>query len=86
MGAVKLRCFVCGTRFYGRSDACYCSGACRQKAYRARMARETNNHAGLREPSAAQRARQLRKRAQLARKAAAVTRRQAAALRDSRRQ
>jgi hypothetical protein len=84
--AAKLRCWICGTPFYGRSDACYCSGACRQKAYRARTASETHDNADLREPDAAQRARQLRKRAQLARKAAAVTRRTAATLRDSPRQ
>jgi hypothetical protein len=76
-----MRCWVCGTRFYGRSDACYCFGACRQKAYRMRVASETPNNA-----DAALHARQLRKRAQLARQAAAVTRRQAAALRHSPRQ
>jgi hypothetical protein len=86
MAAVNLRFWVCGTGFYGRSDACYCSGACRQKAYRTRIASETRNNADLRQPDAAQHARQLRMRAQLARKAAAVTRRKAAALRHSPRQ
>jgi hypothetical protein len=32
-------CAVCGTGFSGRSDATYCSSACRQKAHRARTAR-----------------------------------------------
>jgi hypothetical protein len=29
-------CRFCGDRFLGRSDACYCSDACRQAAYRKR--------------------------------------------------
>jgi hypothetical protein len=33
-----LGCAVCGDGFYGRSDAVYCSPACRQKAHRARVA------------------------------------------------
>jgi hypothetical protein len=36
-----IRCAVCRTRFSGRSDAVYCSPACRQKAHRARTARRT---------------------------------------------
>jgi hypothetical protein len=32
------RCGVCGYGFHGRSDALYCSSACRQKAHRARTA------------------------------------------------
>jgi hypothetical protein len=32
-------CAVCGIDFSARSDAVYCSSACRQKAYRARTAR-----------------------------------------------
>ena len=39
-------CSVCGTDFSARSDAVYCSSACRQKAHRARIARRT---AALRE-------------------------------------
>ena len=31
-------CAVCGTDFPGRSDAVYCSSACRQKAHRVRTA------------------------------------------------
>ena len=31
-----MRCAECLSRFYGRADARYCSGACRQKAYRRR--------------------------------------------------
>jgi thymidylate kinase len=32
-------CAVCATGFVARSDAVYCSSACRQKAHRARTAR-----------------------------------------------
>ncbi|MBU8818529.1 hypothetical protein [Mycolicibacterium goodii] len=32
-------CAVCSTGFSARSDAVYCSSACRQKAHRARTAR-----------------------------------------------
>lgn len=32
-------CVVCSTGFSARSDAVYCSSACRQKAHRARVAR-----------------------------------------------
>jgi hypothetical protein len=32
-------CALCGTGFSARSDAIYCSSACRQKAHRARTAR-----------------------------------------------
>jgi hypothetical protein len=34
-------CSTCGAGFTGRSDAVYCSSACRQKAHRARTARRT---------------------------------------------
>ncbi|ORW15270.1 hypothetical protein AWC17_17700 [Mycobacterium nebraskense] len=34
-------CAVCGAGFSARSDAVYCSSACRQKAHRARTARRT---------------------------------------------
>jgi hypothetical protein len=36
MPAATRTCTVCGGDFYGRTDAAYCSTACRQKAYRAR--------------------------------------------------
>jgi signal transduction histidine kinase len=36
--AATRRCNMCGTDFNGRTDAVYCSSACRQKAHRARMA------------------------------------------------
>ncbi|OBH91326.1 hypothetical protein A5678_11550 [Mycobacterium sp. E2733] len=36
-----MMCAVCGTSFSARSDAVYCSSACRQKAHRARSARRT---------------------------------------------
>jgi hypothetical protein len=39
-------CSMCGVGFSGRSDAIYCSSACRQKAHRQRTARRT---AALRE-------------------------------------
>jgi len=80
--ATKLRCCVCGTRFHGRSDACYCSGACRQKAYRARIARDGDGPYLGQSRSATLVARQLRKRSQLTRKEAAATLRKSAALRD----
>jgi hypothetical protein len=35
----SITCAVCGTGFLGRSDAVYCSPACRQKAHRNRTAR-----------------------------------------------
>ncbi len=34
-----LHCLLCAAPFHGRSDAVYCSSACRQKAYRTRTAR-----------------------------------------------
>jgi hypothetical protein len=36
MAAGRLQCWECGTTFYGRADAHYCCGACRQKAHRTR--------------------------------------------------
>jgi|GEM_PF-3342343 len=36
MAASRLQCRECGAAFYGRSDARYCSNACRQKAHRTR--------------------------------------------------
>jgi len=84
MVAARLRCCVCRAPFYGRSDACYCSGACRQKAYRARVARQAVKRPALHQSrDAALRARQVRKRAQLIRKEAASIRREAAAIRAS---
>lgn len=41
-----LTCGMCGTGFRGRSDAMYCSSACRQKAHRARTARRIAEWAG----------------------------------------
>lgn len=41
-------CAVCGTGFTGRSDAVYCSAACRQKAHRARTARRVDALRSLR--------------------------------------
>jgi hypothetical protein len=39
-----VRCEVCGSEFKGRSGAKYCSGACRQKAYRERRKRNGVTH------------------------------------------
>jgi hypothetical protein len=39
MAAGQVRCWQCDKTFYGRSDAHYCSNACRQKAHRSRTAR-----------------------------------------------
>lgn len=36
-----LTCPVCRARFHARSDAVYCSDACRQRAYRNRIARRS---------------------------------------------
>ena len=46
-----LGCAVCDRGFHGRSDALYCSSACRQKAHRARMARRIAASQGQQEPS-----------------------------------
>ena len=85
MVAVALTCVMCGTGFFARSDAVYCSPACRQKAHRARQAGRIAEVAGrncpkhgserlLRKPDVAgtfQRARRELARAQdLCRKAA----------------
>jgi hypothetical protein len=50
--AAQLTCGVCGVGFYARSDAIYCSSACRQKAHRARMARRIAGLAGRHRPRA----------------------------------
>jgi hypothetical protein len=39
MASRRLRCWECGIAFYGRADAHYCGGACRQKAHRSRTRR-----------------------------------------------
>ncbi|OBH15782.1 hypothetical protein A9X04_12945 [Mycobacterium sp. E3247] len=36
-----MTCAVCGAGFSARSDALYCTSACRQRAHRARSARRT---------------------------------------------
>ncbi|OBI47299.1 hypothetical protein A5707_19820 [Mycobacterium kyorinense] len=46
MVARTLTCGVCGIDFCARSDAIYCSPACRQKAHRARTARRLGALAG----------------------------------------
>lgn len=39
MAANYRQCLECGTGFYGRIDARFCGGACRQRAYRSRALR-----------------------------------------------
>jgi hypothetical protein len=78
-----LDCATCGATFYGRADARYCCGACRQKGYRARSARRAALDAPRRPElgGAAARAREIRQRAQAARENAASTQKSAASLR-----
>ncbi|ORB73412.1 hypothetical protein [Mycobacterium scrofulaceum] len=75
MVARRLQCWECGTAFYGRADARYCSAACRQKSHRARARRraadETVAAPGLGDAIA--RAREARKTARLARERAHAT-------------
>lgn len=83
MAACRLQCWVCGIAFYGRADARYCCGACRQKAYKARIAHRAAVETVLR-PEVAntvaetrqirQQARAVRERAGAVRRAAAKTR------------
>jgi hypothetical protein len=40
MPSTLRTCALCGTEFYGRADAAYCSTGCRQKAYRTRTRNE----------------------------------------------
>ena len=73
--AADVTCFICGNGSYARSDAMYCSPACRQKAHRARLARRTKpNVAG-----SAHRAQQALDRARALWRAAADHLEQAAA-------
>lgn len=44
MAATGMTCGICGVVFHGRSDAIYCSPACRQKAHRTRTAERTAAH------------------------------------------
>ena len=74
---------MCGTTFYGRTDARYCGGACRQKAYRAAAARRAVDQtlpAPLLGSTIAQ-ARQTRQGARQTRQEARATRTSAAAMR-----
>lgn len=80
MAACRVQCWQCGTAFYGRADARYCSGACRQKSHRSRARRRA---ADERVPApdlgdAIARARQARETARAARELAEVTRRHSA--------
>lgn len=75
MVARRLQCWECGTAFYGRADARYCSAACRQKSHRARARRrvadETVAVPGLGDAIA--RAREAREKARIARERAHAT-------------
>jgi hypothetical protein len=80
MAASRLHCWMCGTTFYGRADARYCRGACRQKAYRAAVVRRA---AAMTVPkpelgSTAAQARQTVQQARAARRRAGAARRAAA--------
>ena len=62
--ACRLQCLECGIAFYGRADAHYGCGACRQKSYRTRLA----HHAAVERRFASEAARvQARKTRQKAR-------------------
>jgi hypothetical protein len=75
MAASRLQCLMCGSVFYGRADARYCCGACRQKAHRAR-ARVARRTAIQAQGAAARRsARDTREHAQAAREQSAQRRR-----------
>lgn len=47
MAATGMTCGICGSAFHARSDAIYCSSACRQRAHRARTAERIAPHDGL---------------------------------------
>jgi hypothetical protein len=76
----RLQCWWCGITFYGRGDARYCCGACRQKAYRGRTARRVAVEAVPAPKLGKTRAdaRQTRQKARAARERAAAARRTAA--------
>jgi hypothetical protein len=88
MAASRLRCWECGTAFYGRVDARYCCGGCRQKAHRARGAQRAAVETVFRKPKMRNavaearqtvvKARQLRQQARAARDQAGVVRLSAA--------
>jgi len=87
MVAHRLRCCVCSSAFYGRADARFCCGACRQKAYRA-CAHEAHRTAARGQAAATrQRAKETVKRARTVEQQAAAIKRKAdatlAAARDS---
>ena len=81
MVASELRCCVCGSAFYGRVDARYCCGACRQAAYRLRTRRRAaDKTVPAPKPSrAVAQAQQTRKIARAARDRAKATRRASSA-------
>ena len=67
MAASELRCCVCGSAFYGRVDARYCCGACRQKAHRARARAALRTATRAKAAATRQSAREARERAYAAR-------------------
>ena len=75
MPAKYQQCWECGTCFYGRADAHFCCGACRQRAYRARARRsaadETMPEGKLRDAIGKARTAQEEARATVKRAAAA---------------
>ena len=80
MAAARMHCWECGTAFYGRVDARYCCGGCRQKAYRSRAARRAADET-VPPPelsNARAQARQTREHARAARERAAALHRAAA--------
>jgi hypothetical protein len=70
MAASRLQCFMCGTVFYGRADARYCCGACRQKAHRARARVERRSAIQAQSAATRRSARDIREHAQAARESA----------------
>ena len=80
MAASRLQCLMCGAVFYGRADARYCCGACRQKSHRAR-ARVARRTAIQAQGAATRRsARDIREHAQAARERSAQSREPRAAM------
>lgn len=76
---------MCGTMFYGRADARYCCGACRQKAYRAAAAGRAVDQMvpAPQLASAVAQALEVRQQARAARESASKVRQRAAAMRGA---
>jgi hypothetical protein len=78
---------MCGITFYGRADARYCCGACRQKAYRKHTARRAALATVPRPRTSltAAQARQIRQQARAMRENAVAMRERARAIREKQR-